>query len=85
MIESKYFLIDFNLFLDGGLAWNKGDHPKLKWEQSEFSERIPVYSSGISLRINLMGYLVIEPYYAVPFQNGGWKNKMFGVNFVPGW
>jgi len=85
MIESKYFLIDFNLFFDGGLAWNKGDHPKLKWEQNDFSERIPVFSSGISLRINLMGYLVIEPYYAVPFQNGGWKNKMFGVNFVPGW
>jgi len=84
-IKSNIFLTDLNLFLDGGLAWNKGDQIKFKWQQSNFNERIPVWSTGISMRINLFGYLVIEPYYAIPFQNGGFKNKVFGINFVPGW
>jgi len=27
----------------------------------------------------------VFPYFAIPFQNGGWQNKNFGLNFVPGW
>src|SRR5215204_3758096 len=42
-------------------------------------------SSGISLRVNLFGYLILEPYYAIPWQNGGLKNASFGFNFTPGW
>ena len=84
-IKSNIFLTDLNLFFDGGLAWNKGDKVKLKWQTSDFNERIPVFSAGASVRINLFGYLVIEPYYAFPFQNGGFSNGMFGINFVPGW
>jgi outer membrane protein assembly factor BamA len=84
-IKSNIFLTDLNLFFDGGLAWNKGDKVKLKWQTSNFNERIPVFSAGASVRINLFGYLVIEPYYAFPFQNGGFSNGMFGINFVPGW
>jgi Tol biopolymer transport system component len=84
-IKSNIFLTDFNLFFDGGLAWNKGDKIAMKWQTSDFDERIPVFSAGASFRINLFGYLVIEPYYAIPFQNGGFSNGMFGINFVPGW
>ncbi len=87
LIESKYFLTDFVLFFDGGLAWNEGDLPRLTWSQTSLNEneRVPVFSSGVSLRVNVLGYMIIEPYYAIPFQNGGWKNGMFGINFVPGW
>ncbi len=49
------------------------------------SYRFPVVSTGASLRINLFGYLVLEPYYAFPLQNGGFRNGQFGLNFVPGW
>jgi len=85
LLKSKYFLTDFNLFFDGGLAWNTGDNVRIAWEQQSFNEKIPVFSAGVSFRINLLGYLIIEPYYAIPFQNGGWRNKTFGINFVPGW
>jgi len=85
LIGSKYFLTDLNLFFDGGLAWSKGDKPKITWEKAAFDQRVPVFSAGASLRINVLGYLIIEPYLAVPFQNGGWQNKQFGLNFVPGW
>ena len=85
LIESKYFLTDFNLFFDGGLAWDKGDKPKITWAKAAFDQRVPVFSAGASVRINLLGYLILEPYFAIPFQNGGWKNKNFGLNFLPGW
>ena len=85
LFKSKWFLADFNIFFDGGLAWSTGDNVRIAWKPQSFGEKIPVFSAGTSLRINLLGYLVIEPYYAIPFQNGGWKNKTFGINFVPGW
>ena len=85
LIGSKYFLADLNIFFDGGLAWTRGDRIKFPWEDYSFNERIPVFSAGSSLRVNVLGYLVVELYYAFPFQNGGWKNGQFGINFVPGW
>lgn len=85
LIGSKMFFTDFNLFFDAGMAWSAGDKPELKWEQSQFDKRIPVFSAGASIRINLLGYMILEPYFAIPFQNGGWDGRNFGLNFVPGW
>ncbi|MGM0475422.1 MAG: hypothetical protein ACQERV_14865, partial [Bacteroidota bacterium] len=31
-------------------------------------EHIPVFSVGASIRINLFGALILEPYYAFPLQ-----------------
>ena len=49
------------------------------------NESSPLISTGASVRVNVMGYLILEPYVAVPFQNGGFKNIQFGLNFTPGW
>lgn len=40
-------------------------------------------SAGVSLRVNLFGYLVVEPYYA--FRLEGPRGGTFGFNLVPGW
>jgi hypothetical protein len=88
LIKSKWLLTDVNLFLDSGLAWSKGDNINLDLypvSGMNNAERYPLFSTGASVRLNLMGYLVIEPYYAFPLQNGGFKNGVFGLNFVPGW
>jgi Tol biopolymer transport system component len=85
LISSKWLLTDLNLFFDAGLAWSSDDRPSLKWSPDSPVERVPVFSTGPSLRINVLGFLVIEPFYAIPFQNGGWGNGVFGVNFTPGW
>lgn len=45
----------------------------------------PFFSSGASIRINVLGALFLEPYYAIPFHNGGFRNGMFGINVTPGW
>lgn len=44
-----------------------------------------ILSSGLSMRLNFFGYLIIEAYYAIQGQNGGFKNASFGINFIPGW
>lgn len=88
VIKSRFFLSELNLFTDGGMAWGNrqplsGTSAKtegLKENTSPF-----ILSSGLSLRVNLFGYLVIEPFYAIPWQNGGWKNSSFGINLQPGW
>lgn len=85
LIKSKLFYTDLNLFFDSGLAWSNGDKVRLRWEPENFSERIPVFSAGASLRLNLFGALIIEPYYAFPFQNKDYTAGVFGVNFLPGW
>jgi hypothetical protein len=78
-------LTDLNLFFDAGVAWNKGSEISFDWNPESFDKRIPVYSAGLSARVNLLGALVVEPYLAVPFQNGGFNNLSFGLNFIPGW
>lgn len=46
---------------------------------------IPIYSAGVSLRVNLFGAMVLEPYYAIPFQRKDVRFGTFGLNFTPGW
>ncbi len=47
--------------------------------------RVPVFSAGVSLRINLFGAMILEPYYAVPFIKSRTDFGTFGLNFTPGW
>ena len=66
-----------------GVAWNQGDGASLVWDRTT-PERVPVFSAGVSARMNLFGALVLEVYYAKPFQRPE-KGMHWGVNFVPGW
>jgi Tol biopolymer transport system component len=47
-------------------------------------DHIPVFSTGITARVNLMGYFVLETYVAHPFERPG-KNWVVGVQLAPGW
>ncbi|MEO6850279.1 MAG: tolB protein precursor, partial [Mucilaginibacter sp.] len=47
--------------------------------------RIPALSAGISLRVNIFGYFVLEPYLAVPFNRTDISKPVFGLGFTPGW
>jgi hypothetical protein len=81
LIKSRYLGSDLNIFFDAGLAWDDVNKPF--WQNS--GQREPVFSTGISARVNVLGYIVLEPYYAFPLQNGGFKNGSFGLNITPGW
>ncbi|MBB5394253.1 basic secretory protein-like protein [Mucilaginibacter sp. AK015] len=47
--------------------------------------RVPALSAGISLRVNVFGAFVLEPYYAFPFNRSDVKKPVFGLTFAPGW
>lgn len=47
--------------------------------------RVPATSLGLSLRVNVFGYFVLEPYVAIPFQRTDVNKGVFGLTFAPGW
>ena len=51
--------------------------------EAKISKPTLVTSVGASMRINLFGALVIEPYYAMPLLQG--SRFRFGLNLIPGW
>lgn len=48
------------------------------------AQRIPVFSTGVSFRANVLGYMILETYIAHPFQRPT-KNWVVGVQLAPGW
>jgi len=47
--------------------------------------RVPATSAGISLRVNVFGYFILEPYLAYPFNRTDIAKPVFGLGFSPGW
>ncbi len=90
LIRSNFLVTDLNFFFDAGLAF----YDKTSFDAEDptpFDGRNhyvhkPILSAGVSLRVNLFNYLVLEPYYAFPIsaqkENRKW---VFGLNFIPGW
>ena len=69
LISSRFFFTDLVLFGDAGLAWTDEADLRLQWDMGPDPEiRTPVFSACASLRVNLFGMLVLEPYLAFPFQ-----------------
>jgi Tol biopolymer transport system component len=95
VINSRIFFTELALFFDSGLAWDSNfQNINFNRESADFDtntrfpaiqERIPVFSTGMALRINLFGQLIIEPYYAFAFQRPDRRGGSFGLNFVPAW
>jgi hypothetical protein len=92
VIKSGFLISDLNLFFDMGVGFfTENDLKKNPKDDDPFDGRDPVqhkplFSTGVSLRVNLFGALVLEPYFALPLsvpkENRSW---VFGLNFVPGW
>lgn len=77
VIHSRTLLTELALFTDAGSAWG--------WTGNQNKKGKLILSSGVSFRLNFFGYLVIEPFYVIPWQNGGFRNTSIGLNFLPGW
>lgn len=79
LIKSGLLFTDLSAFLDVGMTWRDND----QFGEGGDIEPKPVASTGLSLRVNLFGAFIIEPYYAKPLRSEApW---VFGINFVPGW
>ncbi len=60
--------------------------PRMLYSNVDFSYyRYPMITYGISLRINLFGYMILEPYYAIPYLKDGRRYAGINLNILPGW
>lgn len=87
LIKSGIFFTELAFFVDGGLAWDYNQENPTDQPQTSLFEisSKPVFSTGVSFRINLFGAMVIEPFYAFPIRKNGLSGGTFGLNFSPGW
>jgi len=84
LIPFRWLPTELSFFADGGVAWSDDDPPTFRFDRDLTEDRIPVFSAGVSSRFNLFGALIIEVYYAYPFQRPE-RGGHFGFQFLPGW
>lgn len=82
LIPSNIVPADLNFFFDSGMIWTRFEQFDFEAPNGKNLIR-PLSSVGASLRVNLFGALILEPYYAVPLIKGA--KGAFGLNFMPGW
>ena len=87
LFPSNVLLTELNVFFDAGIAWSSRSYQQRLFGSDMTFTPTPIYSAGVGLRINLFGFFVIEPYYAVPFQRTdlGDRYGVFRVNLLPAW
>ncbi len=85
LIQSKFLFADLNAFFDAGYTWYEGQ--KFTWQLSNANQNVhaPLFSTGLSTRINVFGQMIIEPYMALPLSLKGYNAPVFGINFMSGW
>jgi hypothetical protein len=83
LVPASFIPIELSPFIDAGVAWTESEAPNLQFSRNS-TGRVPVFSSGLSARINLFGAMVLEVYYAYPFQRPA-KGAHFGFQLQPGW
>ena len=90
IIPTNLLPVDIVPFADAGLAWSgrPGDTPRLRFATGDDArntlDRIPVVSAGVSARINLLGFAIVEAFYAKPFQRPD-RPWVLGFQLAPGW
>jgi hypothetical protein len=88
LINLPFLPTELAPFFDAGLAWSKGDSPTIEFTQGNAARtttaRVPVFSTGVAARVNLLGYVVLEFYYAHAFQRPD-KPNVWGFQILPGW
>lgn len=97
LIKSSLFYSDLSWFFDAGVAFDKFSHFSdgefIVVERIDENGNIVdvvinpkpkiAMSTGIGLRINLFGAMIIEPYVAYPLEKD--SKLLLGLYFVPGW
>jgi hypothetical protein len=83
LIKASFLPIEIAPFVDAAVAWTSTNSPSFTFARSS-PDRIPVFSTGVSARVNLLGYAVAEVYYAHPFQRPA-KSWVLGFQLAPGW
>jgi hypothetical protein len=98
LLDFPYLPLEVSPFVDAGLAWTSDQRPTLTFDRfgtrtpacKSFNvfypcaERVPVFSTGLSFRFNVLGYMILETYVAKAFQRPA-RNLVWGIQIAPGW
>lgn len=97
LIRFPFLPTELVAFADGGVAWDNTlnnvngtsavDTPVDFTLSRSASAHVPVFTTGVSARFNVLGFMVLEAYYAYPWQR---PNKLggpahWGFQIAPGW
>jgi outer membrane protein assembly factor BamA len=85
LINFPFLPTELVAFVDGGIAFNSFSdiNTDQVFNTQDFGVT-PVWSVGVSARANILGFLILETYYAYPF-NRPLKGWHWGFNIAPGW
>jgi hypothetical protein len=83
LINLPFLPLTLSPFIDAGVAWTGSERPRFTLTQNG-TDRTPVISTGVSARMNVLGYAILEIYAAQPHQRPG-KGWVYGVQLAPGW
>jgi WD40 repeat protein len=96
LINFPYVPTELVAFAEGGIAWDSnltnvdgtavgvGDDPIWEFAMDDDNRRVPVFSYGVAARMNILGFMILEAYYAIPLQRPE-KGPHFGFQVAPGW
>jgi hypothetical protein len=90
LISFPYLPIELVAFADAGAAWGRFESRNLFTTDQdgligqEFGSLRPVVSAGFAARVNVLGALIVEPYYAFPFSRED-ESAVFGLALTSGW
>jgi hypothetical protein len=82
--RSGFIVSELSLFMDAGVCWDSNSRPVMSLTTDNDRDRIPVMSTGLSMRFNIFGMLVLETYYALPFHQQKFHRGEIGFNIMPG-
>jgi len=85
VIPFQYLPTTLAVFGDAGVTWDNERFADFVFRDGASSElNIPVTSAGVAARFNVLGRILLEAYYAKPFQlpDTNWE---FGLRISPGW
>ena len=107
LLNFPYLPTELVFFGDAGFSWGEAPYFGISGVPVEgsprecdvdvvcygraFGDQKPIFSAGVSTRINLLGAIIVEPYYAFPFSRWGDDGDLdpgqgiFGFNIAPGW
>ncbi len=68
LIPFRYLPTTLGVFADAGVTWTEEQGPDFRFETESPATTIPVVSTGVTARFNILGNLLLEAYYARPFQ-----------------
>jgi hypothetical protein len=83
VLNFPYLPTEVFAFADAGVAFNSLE--EVDWDfVPSGGQRVPVFSTGFGARFNLFGVLILESYWAHPFQRPD-KGSHWGFVLSQGW